>query len=239
MPLQIHYRRITMGRGGEQKTDSGGEQKTDSGGEQKTDSGGEQKTDSGGEQKTDSGGEQKTDSGGEQKTDSGGEQKTDSGGYRYTELVAPVFAGFSLPAIITFASGSYPGAPWHNIILSLLVTATSLFIASIGLMTTPITKEWPEKAGALRGLLCGIGICVVAGALFTLGLPAINQWWAPLVLSPLLIGSIVPALISLEVVRRHHQRSALRPARAVVCPAPLLPGDSGKSDDHNEPRPTA
>ena len=128
------------------------------------------------------------------------ERNTESDGYRYTQLVAPLFAGFSLPAIIAFASDKYPGPPWHDIILSLLVTATSLFITSTGLMTTPITEKWPEGAGAWRGSLSGLGICVVAGALFTLGLPAINQWWAPLVLSPLLIGSIVPALISLIVV---------------------------------------
>jgi len=130
------------------------------------------------------------------------ERNTESDGYRYTELVAPVFAGFSLPAIITFASGKYPGPPWHNVILSLLAIATSLFIASTGLMTTPIRKKWPERVGALRGLFSGLGICVVAGALFTLGLPTINEWWAPLVLSPLLIGSIVPAVISLMLLRQ-------------------------------------
>jgi hypothetical protein len=116
--------------------------------------------------------------------------------YSYTQLVAPIFAGFSLPAIITFASDKYPGPPWHNIILSLLVIATSLFIASIGLTSRPIKREWYDAAAHLRGLLTMIGICVVAGALFALGLPAINQWWAPLVLSPLLIGSIVPAGIA-------------------------------------------
>jgi len=112
------------------------------------------------------------------------ERNTESDGYRYTQLVAPLFAGFSLPAIITFAPDKYPGPPWHDIILSLLVTATSLFITSTGLMTTPITEKWPKRAGAWRGSFSGLGICVVAGALFTLGLPAINQWWAPLVLSP-------------------------------------------------------
>ena len=152
------------------------------------------------------------------------ERNTDSDGYRYTELVAPVFAGFSLPAIITFASDKYPGPPWHNIILSLLVIATSLFIASTGLMTTPITEKWREGAGAWRGLLSGIGICVVASALFILGLPSINQWWAPLVLSPLLIGSIVPALISLVLILRQDSR----PGRPAGRSGRDLRGDVGR-----------
>ena len=126
----------------------------------------------------------------------------ESDGYRYTELVAPVFAGFSLPAIITFASSTYPGPPWHNVVLSLLLIATSLFISSIGLMTTPIREKWPKRVGALRGLLSGIGICVISVALFILGLRTINEWWAPLVLSPLLLGSIVPAVISLMLLRQ-------------------------------------
>lgn len=130
-----------------------------------------------------------------------GKRNTESDGYRYTELVAPVFAGFSLPAIITFASGNYPGHPWHNVVLSLLAIATSLFIASTGLMTTPIREKWPEGTGALRGLFSGIGICVVAAALFALAASAIDEWWAPLVLSPLLFGSIVPAVISLMLLR--------------------------------------
>ncbi len=56
------------------------------------------------------------------------QRDTGSDGYRYTQLVAPLFAGFSLPAIITFASGKYPGPPWHNIVLSLLVIATRKLI---------------------------------------------------------------------------------------------------------------
>ena len=54
-------------------------------------------------------------------------------GYSYVGLIAPVLAGFSLPAIIVFASNTYPGPPSHGIILSLLVVAAGLFMASIQL----------------------------------------------------------------------------------------------------------
>ena len=127
--------------------------------------------------------------------------------YSYSQVVAPVFAAFSLPAIITFAPTKYPGPPWHNIVLSLLVIATGSFMASIGLTSRQIRKKWPVGAGYVRVLLTMIGICVVAGALFALGLPAIGQWWAPLVLSPLLIGSIVPAgITTLLWLRQHRSR---------------------------------
>ena len=136
------------------------------------------------------------------------EHNTESGDYSYTKLVAPIFAGFSLPAIIAFADGQSPkiGPPWHNIILSLMAIATSLFIASILLMTDPIMTSWKKKdgtrwynhvyAGTLRGLFSMTGICVVAVALFIFGWKIVNQGWALAVFSPLIIGSIVPAGIS-------------------------------------------
>jgi hypothetical protein len=135
-------------------------------------------------------------------------------GYSYTQLVAPVFAGFSLPAIIIFVQDADLGKPWHNIILSLLAIAASLFMASIGLMTVPIMKEWPRQSGDLRGLLSVLGICVVAVALFMLCLKAINQGWSLAVLIPLLIGSLAPAVISFVLwfkqkdAQAHHDTGA-------------------------------
>lgn len=96
------------------------------------------------------------------------ERNTESDGYRYTQLVAPLFAGFSLPAIIAFASDKYPGPPWHDIILSLLVTATSLFITSTRLMTTPITENGPKEPE--------LGVDRFPGSEFALSRERFSRW---------------------------------------------------------------
>jgi hypothetical protein len=144
------------------------------------------------------------------------EQKTAPDGYHYTLLAAPVFAGFSLPAIIIVALDKSLAASWRNTVLLLLAFATSLFMASIGLCADPIRKEWPSVSGHLRGFFSMLGICVAAGALFTIGLAVINQWWAPLVLSPLLIGSIVPAVISLVLWFAQRRERGLSTASGAV-----------------------
>src|SRR5579859_4387601 len=50
-----------------------------------------------------------------------------------TRLVAPVFAGFSLPAIVTLIAARFPGPPWRQIALSLLIASTGLFMGSLQL----------------------------------------------------------------------------------------------------------
>jgi hypothetical protein len=124
------------------------------------------------------------------------EHETLPGHTSFTELAAPVFAGFSLPAIIILATAStIPGPPWRNIIIYLLVIATSLFMASIGLSADPIKRKF-HRSGLLRGSFSLLGIFVDACALYVLGYTVINHGWAWVVFLPLLIGSGVPAGIA-------------------------------------------
>jgi hypothetical protein len=123
------------------------------------------------------------------------EHRTPPGGTSFTELAAPVFAGFSLPAIIVLVTSSNLKSPWRNITLYLLVIATSLFMASIGLSADPIKRKF-RRSGLLRGSFSLLGIFVAAGALYTLGYAVINHAWAWVVFLPLLIGSGVPAGIA-------------------------------------------
>jgi hypothetical protein len=116
------------------------------------------------------------------------------GNYSFTGLIAPVLAGFSLPAIIVLVSNTYPGPPSHDIILSLLVIATGLFMASIQL-TSPMVDDWYEYAGSLRAGLTMLGICVVAVAFILLGAPTMHQWYGILALIVIFIGSVVPAAL--------------------------------------------
>jgi hypothetical protein len=51
----------------------------------------------------------------------------------YSRLVAPVLAGFSLPAIVTLATATTPGQPYRDIALSCFIAATGLFLASFQL----------------------------------------------------------------------------------------------------------
>jgi VIT1/CCC1 family predicted Fe2+/Mn2+ transporter len=112
------------------------------------------------------------------------EQKT--GSESLTRLVAPIFAAFSLPAIVSFAPIEYPR---HALILSLLISATSLFMASIQLSIGPIYDKHP-KIGFFRSSLTFLGIMLIAVSLVFLVDP--RGWlWLPSVI--LLIGAFGPA----------------------------------------------
>jgi hypothetical protein len=114
--------------------------------------------------------------------------------YSFTGLIAPVLAGFSLPAIIVFASNAYPGPPSHGIILSLLVAATGLFMASIQL-TSPLVDKRYKYAGSWRAGFTMLGICLIAVAIILLGEPAMHRWYGILALIVIFIGSVAPAVL--------------------------------------------
>jgi hypothetical protein len=114
--------------------------------------------------------------------------------YSFTGLIAPVLAGFSLPAIIVFASNSYPGPPSHDIILSLLVAATGFFMASIQL-TSPLADKRFRHVGAGRAAFTMLGICLIALAIILLGAPAMHRWYGILALIVIFIGGFGPAIL--------------------------------------------
>ena len=117
----------------------------------------------------------------------------DSGSESLTRLIAPILAAFTLPTIISFISSKHPGPPWHDIILSLLVAATGLFMASIQLSIGTLYKRYPD-AGPFRASLTLVGIVLIALSLFFLVWPTIDRWWIWLAAGVLLAGGIAPSL---------------------------------------------
>jgi hypothetical protein len=127
-----------------------------------------------------------------------------------TRLIAPIFAAFSLPTIISFTSGTYPGQPWHDVILSLLIVATGFFMAIIQLSIGPLYDKYP-KAGSFRTGLTIFGIVCVTFALFFLVRPVIDRGWLWLPSGVLLAGGVAPGIWILcagipGVLRRSHDR---------------------------------
>jgi MFS family permease len=117
----------------------------------------------------------------------------DSGSQSLTRLIAPVFAAFSLPTIISFISSKHPGPPWHDVILSLLIAATGLFMASIQLSIGTLYNRYPN-AGPIRAALTLFGIALIALSLFFLVWPTIDRWWLGLAAGVLLAGGVAPSL---------------------------------------------
>lgn len=112
-----------------------------------------------------------------------------------TRLVAPVFAGFSLPAIVTLIAARFPGSPWRQIALSLLLASTGLFMASLQLSIGRLQQRYDSKSAQdFRGGLSVAGIVLVAAALGCLVWAAVHSAWLVLPFAVLFAGGVVPAL---------------------------------------------
>ena len=119
--------------------------------------------------------------------------RRDDGSESLTRLVAPVFAAFSLPTIVGFSSSTHPGPPWHDIVLSLLIAATGLFMASIQFSIGTLYETYPN-AGKFRAGLTLFGLVLVALSVFFMVRPMIDSRWLWLPLSVLLAGGIAPGI---------------------------------------------
>jgi hypothetical protein len=123
----------------------------------------------------------------------------DSGQDSMSRLVAPVFAGFSLPAIIAFVSTTSPKVPWHDIVLSLLIAATGCFLASIQLSIGPLYDNHKSEPAwkSWRAGLTIWGIILVTFALAVLVFAARRDSWVVPALAVLVAGGIIPGLLIL------------------------------------------
>ncbi len=121
-------------------------------------------------------------------------QDAEHGEDSLTRLIAPILAGFSLPAIITFVASRYPRAPWHDAVLSFLVAATGLFIASMQLSIGRLYEKYDGnlRFRSFRAFLTILGLILVAFALAFLVWPVVRRWWIWLPLGVLLIGGVGP-----------------------------------------------
>lgn len=132
--------------------------------------------------------------------DVGTDSQQDSGQESMSRLIAPVFAGFSLPAIIAFVSTKTPGAPWHDIVLSLLIGATGCFIASIQLSIGPLYDRHKTESAwsSWRAGLTIWGIILVTAGLAVLVSAAISDSWMIPAVIVLSAGGIMPGILILR-----------------------------------------
>jgi len=111
----------------------------------------------------------------------------------YSRVVAPVLAGFSLPAIVSLATGTTPGQPYRDISLACFITATGFSLVSFQLTIGGIYRRlygW----GKLRAGLTFSGILLLVTALMVLVAAVSDHWWMDLALAALGLGGLTPAL---------------------------------------------
>lgn len=122
-----------------------------------------------------------------------GSRNPDDGSQSLTRLIAPLFAAFTLPTIVLFITTVTPAQPWYDIVLSLLIAATGLFMASIQLSIGTLYNTYPS-AGKFRAALTLLGLILVAASLFFMVWPLIDSKWLWIPLGALMLGGLVPVI---------------------------------------------
>jgi hypothetical protein len=111
----------------------------------------------------------------------------------YSRVVAPVLAGFSLPAIVSLATGTTPGQPYRDISVACFITATGFFLASFQLTIGGVYRRlygW----GKFRAGLTFSGILLLVTALMVLVAAVSDHWWMDLALAALALGGLTQGL---------------------------------------------
>jgi hypothetical protein len=111
----------------------------------------------------------------------------------YSRVVAPVLAGFSLPAIVSLATGTTPGQPYRDISVACFITATGFFLASFQLTIGGVYRRlygW----GTFRAGLTFAGILLLVTALMVLAAAVSHYWWMDLALAALALGGLTQGL---------------------------------------------
>jgi hypothetical protein len=110
----------------------------------------------------------------------------------FNRIVAPVLAGFSLPAIVTLATSDIPSQPWRDITLSFMATATGLFLAGYQLTTGSLYTHFRESWGKARAAISFSGMAFLVAALIVIIAAAVHRWWVVFPLLVLFLGGIIP-----------------------------------------------
>jgi hypothetical protein len=132
-----------------------------------------------------------------QAKDGADKDEPEDGSRSLTRLIAPVFAAFSLPTIVTL---SLSHQPWHDAVLSLLITATGLFMASMQFSIGTLYETYTSKrARKFRAGLTLAGLAFVALALFFEVYPVMDSGWLWLPLVVLVAGGLGPAAWILKI----------------------------------------
>jgi hypothetical protein len=128
--------------------------------------------------------------------DRAGSRRRSQAGRRQPEPDPPGSPGiraFTLPAIVVFITTVKPVQPWFDVVLSLLIAATGLFMASIQFSIGTLYNTYPG-AGKLRAGLTLLGLVLVAASLFFAVWPLIDSRWLWLPLGVLVAGGLVPVI---------------------------------------------
>ena len=124
-------------------------------------------------------------------------RKPEDGNQSLTRLIAPVFAAFSLPTILTLSSSHQP---WHVTVLGLLIAATGLFMASMQFSIGSLYDKYTsDRARQFRAGLTLAGVALVALALFFEVYPVMDSGWLWLPLAILLVGGLGPGAWVLKI----------------------------------------
>jgi MFS family permease len=137
-----------------------------------------------------------------QARDGADKDEPENGSESLTRLIAPVFAAFSLPTIVTLSSSTQP---WHDAVLALLIAATGLFMASMQFSIGTLYDKYKSKrAQKVRAGLTLFGLAFVALALFFEVYPVLDSGWLWLPLIVLLVGGLGPAawILRIDVLGR-------------------------------------
>lgn len=126
-----------------------------------------------------------------------GKDEPEDGSRSLTRLIAPVFAAFSLPTIVTL---SLSRQPWHDAVLALLIAATGLFMASMQFSIGTLYETYTsDRARKFRAGLTLAGLALIALALFFEVYPVMDSSWLWLPLIVLLAGGLGPAAWILKI----------------------------------------
>jgi hypothetical protein len=110
----------------------------------------------------------------------------------FNRVVAPVLAGFSLPAIFTLATSDIPGQPWRDITLSFMAIATGLFLAGYQLTIGSLYTHFHDSWGKARAAISFSGMAFLVAALIVVIAAAVHRWWVVFPLLVLFLGGIIP-----------------------------------------------
>jgi hypothetical protein len=115
----------------------------------------------------------------------------DRGHESLSRVVAPVLAGFSLPAIVSLATSSTPRQPAHDIALTLFVASTGCFLASLQLTIGWVyVRLYGPRWGAVRNTLTFTGIALLVAAVMVLTEAVARYSWPDLALAVLGLGGM-------------------------------------------------
>jgi len=121
----------------------------------------------------------------------------------FSRIVAPLLAGFSVPAIISLAASNSPAQPWRDITLAFMATATGLFLAAFQLAIGSVYTYFHQSWGYARAAISFSGIAFLVAALIVVIASTVDRWWIVFPLLLLFLGGIGPVVVRVWLNMTH------------------------------------